>query len=70
MCHPLFNLRYKRVVIEAARGGEHRVGGRIMVSDLVLQKELPASLKKSAAAYVSCIAGAALKDEYQADIRE
>lgn len=45
----------------------HRVlkpGGRLMVSDLVLLKELPDSVKKSASAYVSCIAGAALKEDY------
>ena len=41
-----------------------RPGGRIMVSDLVLLKPLPDSVKKSASAYVSCIAGAALKDDY------
>ncbi len=39
-------------------------GGRLMVSDLVLLKELPDSVKKSASAYVSCVGGAALKDDY------
>jgi len=39
-------------------------GGRLMVSDLVLLEELPEPIKKSASAYVSCIAGAALKDDY------
>jgi arsenite methyltransferase len=39
-------------------------GGRLMVSDLVLKEKLPPSILKSAEAYVSCIAGAALKTEY------
>lgn len=39
-------------------------GGRVMVSDLVLLKPLPDAVRKSASAYVSCIAGAALKDDY------
>ena len=39
-------------------------GGRLMVSDLVLLKELPDTIKKSASAYVSCVGGAALKDDY------
>jgi arsenite methyltransferase len=38
--------------------------GRIMVSDIVLKKELPASIKKSISAHVGCLAGAMLKDEY------
>ncbi len=39
-------------------------GGRIMVSDMVLLKELSAELKRSFEAYVACIAGAILKEEY------
>jgi SAM-dependent methyltransferase len=39
-------------------------GGRLMVSDLVLLKELPESVKNSEAAYVGCIAGAMLKKDY------
>jgi SAM-dependent methyltransferase len=45
----------------------HRVlksGGRLMVSDLVLAKELPSAIKKSVEAYVSCLAGAIKKGEY------
>jgi arsenite methyltransferase len=45
-------------------------GGRLMVSDIVLLKELPASITKSAAAYVSCVAGAALKDDYLGAIKK
>jgi arsenite methyltransferase len=44
--------------------------GRIMVSDIVLEKELPASIKKSISAYVGCLAGAILKSEYIEVIRK
>jgi ubiquinone/menaquinone biosynthesis C-methylase UbiE len=39
-------------------------GGRIMVSDIVLSKELPDFIRDSADAYVSCISGAITKDQY------
>ncbi|MFC2068465.1 arsenite methyltransferase [Chloroflexota bacterium] len=39
-------------------------GGRVMVSDIVLLKELPAVMKNSIAAYVGCVAGAITKEEY------
>lgn len=39
-------------------------GGRLMVSDLVLAKELPEAIKDSVEAYVGCLAGAVKKDEY------
>jgi SAM-dependent methyltransferase len=39
-------------------------GGRLMVSDLVLAKELPDAIKESVEAYVGCLAGAIKKDEY------
>ena len=35
-----------------------------MVSDIVLLKTLPDEVRNSMEAYVSCIAGAALKEEY------
>jgi arsenite methyltransferase len=44
-------------------------GGRLMVSDIVLLNELPDPIKKSVAAYISCVAGAAPKDEYLKDIK-
>jgi len=43
-----------------------KAGGRLMVSDLVLLKKLPASIKRSSEAYVACIAGAVLKKDYLA----
>jgi SAM-dependent methyltransferase len=44
-------------------------GGRLMVSDVVLLKPLPKSLLNSVEAYVGCVAGAAIKDEYLEAIR-
>ena len=45
-------------------------GGRLMVSDIVLLKELPDFIRNSVAAYVGCISGALLKDEYLAAVNE
>jgi arsenite methyltransferase len=39
-------------------------GGRLMVSDMVLLKELPAEIKNSVVAYIGCLAGAITKEEY------
>jgi len=52
----------RRVFQEAYR--VLKPGGRLMVSDIVLEKELPEILKNSSEAYCSCIAGAALKNDY------
>ena len=41
-----------------------------MVSDIVLLKELPDFIKNSIEAYVGCISGAIMKDEYIEAIRE
>ena len=35
-----------------------------MVSDMVLLSELPDSVKNSVAAYIGCLAGAMIQDEY------
>ena len=40
-----------------------------MISDLVLLAELPDSIKYSVEAYIGCIGGAMLKDEYVEAIR-
>src|SRR5512136_280088 len=58
----------KRVFSEA-----HRVlkpGGRLMISDLVLLKELPQAIKSSVEAYVGCISGAMLRDGYLKAMRK
>jgi ubiquinone/menaquinone biosynthesis C-methylase UbiE len=39
-------------------------GGRFMISDIVLLSDLPEKVKKSVEAYVGCIAGAILKEDY------
>jgi len=52
----------KRVFNEVFRA--LKPGGRLMVSDIVLLKPLPDAIRNSVEAYVGCIAGAALKDEY------
>ncbi len=52
----------KRVFREAFR--VLRPGGKLMVSDIVLLKELPAEVKDSVAACIGCVAGAVTKKEY------
>ena len=52
----------KKVFQEAFR--VLKPGGRLMVSDMVLLKELPEVIRRSVEAYVGCIAGAILKGEY------
>ena len=39
-------------------------GGRFMISDIVLERELPEIILNSASAYVGCVAGASLKQDY------
>jgi SAM-dependent methyltransferase len=40
-------------------------GGRVAISDIALLKELPRKIRENAEAYVSCLAGAILVDEYK-----
>ncbi|MFH1327563.1 MAG: arsenite methyltransferase [Candidatus Bathyarchaeota archaeon] len=47
-----------------------RPNGRLMVSDLVLAKELPVAIKESVEAYVGCLAGAIMKEKYLQYIKE
>jgi arsenite methyltransferase len=56
------SLEKKRVFSETFRA--LKPGGRLMISDLVLLKELPDVLKNSIEAYVGCLSGALLKEEY------
>jgi arsenite methyltransferase len=51
----------------------HRVledGGRMVVSDIVLNRPLPESLRGNENLYSACIAGALLRDDYLAAIRQ
>ncbi len=52
----------KRVFGEAFR--VLRPGGRLVVSDIVLLKEPPEFIKKSVSAYIGCLSGAILRDDY------
>jgi len=46
-----------------------KAGGRLFVSDIVLEGALPAAVRDSIVAYVGCVAGADLRDDYLAAIR-
>lgn len=52
----------KRVFTEAYR--VLRPGGRLMVSDIVVLKELPDKVRNSIEAYVGCLSGAEKKEQY------
>ena len=41
-----------------------RSGGRMMISDVVITKVLPAFIKDSIEAYIGCVSGAMMRDEY------
>ncbi|MDH7564375.1 MAG: arsenite methyltransferase [Candidatus Bathyarchaeota archaeon] len=51
----------KRVFEEAFR--VLKLGGRLMVSDIVLLK-LPSAIRRSVKAYVGCVSGAMMKEDY------
>jgi arsenite methyltransferase len=59
----------KRKVFDEA----HRVlrgGGRLMISDLVLEHPLPPQIEEAADAYLGCVGGASLRTEYLQTIRD
>ncbi|MHB1342325.1 MAG: arsenite methyltransferase [Coriobacteriia bacterium] len=45
-------------------------GGRFVVSDVVLQGEIPEGLRESVTGYVACLSGAVLESEYLAGLRD
>ena len=47
-----------------------RPGGRLAVSDLVLRQRLPEAIRESVDAFVGCVAGASLLDDYLRDVRD
>ncbi len=58
----------KRVFEEAFRVLAPK--GRLMVSDIVLLKELPEAIQENVEAYAGCISGAEIKEKYLELIRE
>lgn len=58
----------RRVFIEAFR--VLKSGGRLMISDIVLLNELPEEIRNSVEAYVGCVSGTVLKEEYLKAIEE
>ena len=60
----VFNLApdKRRVFGEAFR--VLKPGGRLMISDMVLLRELPDFIKNSIEAYIGCLSGAIMRDEY------
>ena len=44
--------------------------GRLMVSDIVLLKQLPEIIRKNVQAYIGCLSGAEMKDKYLQMIRD
>jgi len=58
----------KRVFEEAFR--VLAPNGRLLVSDIVLLKELPEAIQKNVEAYAGCISGAEIKDKYLELIRK
>jgi len=47
-----------------------RPGGRVMISDIVLLRPLPDFIMNSIAAYVGCVSGAVMKEDYMDIIRK
>jgi len=66
----VFNLspNKRRVFEEAFR--VLKTLGRLMVLDIVLLKKLPEAIEKNVAAYIGCLSGAIMKDEYIEVIRK
>jgi SAM-dependent methyltransferase len=45
-------------------------GGRVAVSDIALKKPLPAEVSRDVLAYVGCVAGAILMEDYEVQLRD
>ncbi|MGD0496229.1 MAG: arsenite methyltransferase [Candidatus Bathyarchaeia archaeon] len=58
----------KRVFEEAFRA--LKPNGRLMVSDIVLLKQLPEIIRRNVQAYIGCLSGAEMKDKYLQMIRD
>jgi len=62
------SLDKRRIFKEAFRVLRH--GGRLMISDIVLLNELPDFIMNSIEAYIGCLSGAIMRDEYIKFIKE
>ncbi len=58
----------KRVFEEAFRA--LKPNGRLMVSDIVLLKKLPETIRKNVQAYIGCLSGAEMKNKYLQMIKD
>jgi arsenite methyltransferase len=47
-----------------------KTGGQLMVSDIVLNQALPEKIRNSVSAYIGCLSGAILKDDYLNTIKK
>ena len=47
-----------------------RPGGRLMVSDVVLERSLPSEILQSVGAYIGCVGGASVRGEYMQTIEK
>ncbi len=65
-CVVNLSTRKSRVFEEALR--VLAPGGRLMISDIVLDRELPEEIRSSLSAYAGCVAGALLKQDYLEEI--
>ncbi len=60
----VINLSPDKIIVFKEAFRVLKPGGRLMISDIVLLKELPDFIKNSIEAYIGCISGAAMKNEY------
>jgi ubiquinone/menaquinone biosynthesis C-methylase UbiE len=64
MSNCVINLVPDKAAVFAEIGRVLRPGGRLAISDIVLDGELPEAVVDDVYAYVGCISGALLRDEY------
>ena len=65
ICNCVINLAPDKPAVFREIARVLKPGGRLAVSDIALKHELPEAVAQSMAAYVGCIAGAILIDDYR-----